>query len=791
MKPYDFKASHLPQGILDFSNIQDAPAGKHGFLKTREDGHFYFEDGERVRFIGVNIEGDGGTAEKDIAPVIAERLARNGMNMVRLHHIDSMRGAPKGHSILEYKDDHSKTLNAEGIDKLDYLIYQLKIRGIYTHIDLFTLRTILPGDGLDYPDLLADDFDIALKNIQWYNKRIRELTKIYTEQYLTHYNPYTKTRYVDEPAVAIVQMLNENSIFWDSRKKTRAFPSYRRELNLKWNQYLLDTYHTREELDKAWTNEKGQKALLVNEDPSRFNVLDPGLGYWGELSSEYDAPLAFERSPVRIAEHKKFLSFLADEYITDMMGFLRGLGVKCCIDISNLPLGVAELEIIAKGDITEKNTYWNHPQRDREDKSKPDIYHHQSSYNTSPLPFYEGERFESFLRNMISSNSFGAVTGKPLVITEWNVPHPLPFRSDIVMQMACYGTLQDWDGMLLFQYVMQGTAQDLENDYIFGPFTGAADPGVWGLMALSAVVFRQGLVKVAKNLVEVCYTDVDKFHQPDFMVPYRPIPFISRIRGNFIGTTYSGNADLAVSSGFTASGDYTTAKHSLIYSRSPYGDFYQKSNDLDSFISKHDKNPSSMVLRDGRLVDKDPQEFYRQFRSAYNKFGLGAKTFSLEDDEALVSDTGELVYNYKGGFLSACTEQFNSYTGDGGNHEVGSVCYKIDNPRMCVSLLSRDGKPLEESESILVTAIGDSGNSGYQWDGDKLLSYGHGPIVLDPFRGSVSFKNGAISCEAWALDDRGCRVEELKATKIPGGFKVDCSAKTVTMYYELSLKFDD
>jgi hypothetical protein len=36
---------------------------------------------------------------------------------------------------------------------------------------------------------------------------------------------------------------------------------------------------------------------------------------------------------------------------------------------------------------------------------------------------------------------------------------------------------------------------------------------------------------------------------------------------------------------FTASGDYTAAKHSLVYSRSPYGDFHQKSKEIDAFIT--------------------------------------------------------------------------------------------------------------------------------------------------------------------------------------------------------------
>ena len=43
-KPFQAAAGPL-SGALDASGLLDAPAGKHGFLRTREDVHFYFEIG--------------------------------------------------------------------------------------------------------------------------------------------------------------------------------------------------------------------------------------------------------------------------------------------------------------------------------------------------------------------------------------------------------------------------------------------------------------------------------------------------------------------------------------------------------------------------------------------------------------------------------------------------------------------------------------------------------------------------------------------------------------------------
>lgn len=40
------------EGVLNYSHLLDAPAGKHGFVKVK-DGHFYFEDGRKSEVFGL------------------------------------------------------------------------------------------------------------------------------------------------------------------------------------------------------------------------------------------------------------------------------------------------------------------------------------------------------------------------------------------------------------------------------------------------------------------------------------------------------------------------------------------------------------------------------------------------------------------------------------------------------------------------------------------------------------------------------------------------------------------
>lgn len=72
------------KGVLDFSHLLDAPAGKHGFVRVKK-GHFYFEDGIRCRFLGFNVAARSNTPDHETADKMAERFASMGVNIIRLH----------------------------------------------------------------------------------------------------------------------------------------------------------------------------------------------------------------------------------------------------------------------------------------------------------------------------------------------------------------------------------------------------------------------------------------------------------------------------------------------------------------------------------------------------------------------------------------------------------------------------------------------------------------------------------------------------------------------------------
>ncbi|NLD50571.1 MAG: hypothetical protein GX660_25805, partial [Clostridiaceae bacterium] len=256
--PFDIPMDDALSNAIDVGKIVlDAPAGKHGFL-TVKDGHFYFEDGTRTKFWGANLTFKACFPSHENAEKTAAHLAKYGFNIVRIHHIDTL-SEPQG--IFDSTTGDTKTLSEDQLEKLDYLIFKLKEKGIYVDLNLHVGRNFTGKDGVTSADSLPENSKI----VTLYDDKLIELQKDYAKKLLKHYNPYTKKMYSEEPAIALVEITNENSIFpaWtdgalfgqpgevDYKNPLPGY--YVKELDVKWNEWLKNKYGTTENLKKAWS----------------------------------------------------------------------------------------------------------------------------------------------------------------------------------------------------------------------------------------------------------------------------------------------------------------------------------------------------------------------------------------------------------------------------------------------------------------------------------------------------------------------------------------------------------
>lgn len=246
MFPFAIQTLNTNRDATDMSWMNECPAGRNGFVRVK-DGHFVDGAGKRIRLLGVNLCFAAAFPEHADADILAARLAKLGINCVRLHHMDNTY-PPSGIWDKSYPD--KQHLDAGQLDKLDYLIAALKRHGIYVDINLHVSRQFSEADGFaDTAGLPKYD-----KGVDNFEPRMIELQRNYARDLLTHLNPYTKTRYVDEPAVAIIEINNENSLVGFCTDTTIfTIPErYLAELRRQWNEWLKARYRTTSALRRVW-----------------------------------------------------------------------------------------------------------------------------------------------------------------------------------------------------------------------------------------------------------------------------------------------------------------------------------------------------------------------------------------------------------------------------------------------------------------------------------------------------------------------------------------------------------
>ena len=237
-------------GPTDVSFLNDAPAGKNGFISVRGE-HFVDGNGKTLRFWGVNLNFNGVFPSREDAPRIAARLAKFGFNAVRLHHFEGQAnplGIWKGKS---YNVARPTEFDPDQLEKLDFFVSELVKRGIYIDFNLHVARKVSDADG--FPG--ASRFPEKDKGIAYFEPKLAELNQQFARDLLTHVNPYLGRAYKDEPGICAFEVDNENSLLslWLEDKLGNLPPAAATKLRDGWNDWLRAKYPSQASLVRAYT----------------------------------------------------------------------------------------------------------------------------------------------------------------------------------------------------------------------------------------------------------------------------------------------------------------------------------------------------------------------------------------------------------------------------------------------------------------------------------------------------------------------------------------------------------
>ncbi|MDB5675398.1 MAG: hypothetical protein JWM65_2380 [Sphingomonas bacterium] len=476
--------------------LLDGPAGSHGFITAR-DGHLYRGDGQRFRCWGVNMTGWAkGSAEipdHKAAETYAAALARIGVNCVRLHFLDrpdtpgAIRNEGAGISPTAGPFTHpprglirgdlpdSQHFNVEQLDHLDYWVAQLKKNGIYTDFNLNVGRRFTAGDGVPDADQIA-----PYKAFTYFGPELIALQKDYARQLLDHRNAYTGLRYADDPAVALVEVVNENSLLefwarnWLRGERTAGAPNYQLDMTPHYQALLVRMYN-------EWLAKNRKPAELVAL--RRMAGLADGQPIpFMRRGDHPDAPRP------RLDAEIAFLTQVEIDFHAEMKRFLKDeVGVKVPIVpmadhtyfMANQPL----MRTLIKSDIVDSHVYWEHPA----------IYGHR---NDPMVNFPE--------RATILKLARSAYVGKPFTVSEVNEPFPSDYGAEMIPILASYAALQDWDAVFFytFETKVAGEWTPLITDH----FDMTLDPVKMAQMPVGAMIFLRGDVSAARTMLTRSYS---------------------------------------------------------------------------------------------------------------------------------------------------------------------------------------------------------------------------------------------------------------------------------------------
>jgi hypothetical protein len=372
--------------------------------------------GQRVRLWGVNLTFDHPFVPPPWADRFPHELKGLGFNSVRLHHLDN-KPFPLG--LLQRGSNDSSRHDPEALARLDHLLWRLGREGIYVNLNLLVSRPFLPADGFG-PEIAAinwKDQHVAA----FYEPRMLALQRDYARSLLNRINPYTGLRWADDPALAVLEINNENGLIygWKSGVIDLLPESLTVELQRHWRLYLAQRYAD----DAAWSAAWGPTAT-----GSRAAVTIP----------RRDAKL-----PIGDQRRNDWLDFLYEVeagYYADLRTFLRD-DLRCPALVMGTAYSWSAPRIQAQLDIVDTHKYYDHP--------KSEGRHGYANWTMTMASLLDAGTDGPF---HFTHPAWQRVAGKPFSVSEYLHATPNPHTAEGSLLIAAYGSVQDWDAVWLFTW---------------------------------------------------------------------------------------------------------------------------------------------------------------------------------------------------------------------------------------------------------------------------------------------------------------------------------------------------
>jgi hypothetical protein len=461
--------SFSANALLDLRNLNESFAGEHGFIGLSPDGNrFVRGDDQPIRFWGgTTFTQREARQHKDQAILLhhARFLAKRGVNIVRLHC--AIEPKQEGSSVTDIDENE--------LDEIYRTVAAMKKFGIYTIISPFWGSHTAPRKSWG----IADAGNGSCAGLIFFDPALQRGYKAWLKRIYAHANPYTGVPLAKDPAVAIIQIQNEDSLlFWTMQ--SIAGQAYKNLCKL-YGDWALRKYGSTEKVQEAWRG-----CAHPGDD---LDVGMAGIFIVWELTQEARNKKGDGNGrAARLADQAEFIGHLMFDFNREIERYLReDLGCRQLINAGNwrtadqVILDDVERWSYTANEVMSKNHYFT------------------GSHNgiNSGWQFLRGQAFtsKSFTTNPYNSPmSVRQVAGHPFIISEGLWVPPNRYEAEGPLIVAAQSSLIGLDTFFWF-------ATGVEEWQPPGVKWTFSVPMTLGQFPAAALIFRKSYVQEGPPVV--------------------------------------------------------------------------------------------------------------------------------------------------------------------------------------------------------------------------------------------------------------------------------------------------
>lgn len=691
--------SFSPEALFDLRRLNEEVAGQHGFIRLSQDGNdFARGDGQPIRFWGGSTYVQRKAYEKKDQAVLehhARFLAKRGVNVVRLHGAVNPKKAGSKLTDVDEKE----------LDEIYRLVAAMKKAGIYTIISPYWGVQVRAQKEWG----VAESGNNNCAALLFFDPVLQQGYKAWLKRIYADPNPYTGTPLAKDPAVAIIQIQNEDSmLFWTMQNvKGQAL------LNLRalFGRWVLKKYQTFDKAMEAWQGYQQDDDDFANARPGLFIV-------WELTQAARNKKGDAAGREARLADQAEFMGRVMYDFNREIARYLReDLGCRQLINAGNwrsadqVVLDDVERWSYTANEVVGKNHYFSG-------------LHNGINTGWQILP---GQVYtsRSFTRDPFGAPLFiRQVVGRPFIVPESLWVPPSRYEAEGPLIVAAHSALTGLDTFYWFATGEEEWQQPVSKWTFSVPTTLGQFPG-------AALMFRQGYVKQGPAVVHEERSLADIFGRKLPMIAEEGAWDPNRDKGSLpTGTPVQTAVDPLA---------YLVGRVEVKYEGQAA---HSKVADLDKYISKDRKVVQSIT---GEITT----DLNRGLYLVNAPRAQGAAGFLGKAGPQKLADV-----------TIACQNEFASV-----------VVVPLDDQPIATSrrLLVQVGtscRPTGWKERPMQVPTKESSR-----EGARIIEVGKGPWQVVKTHGEITLRNSAIT-KATALDPNGVPLAEIPVAKAAGGVQI-------------------